>query len=151
MSEATTTGTALYGSEASTDDQHAAFTGGEVPVAVYGLGKMGLPLASVYADVTGNVIGADVDPDVVAGINAGENHIAGEPGLDELVADLVDRGAFRAVADPTEAAKEARVHVAIVPTLIDEDGAPRPDHSYWKGFGPRTAVGLRWERRAAVP
>ncbi|SFL53819.1 UDP-N-acetyl-D-mannosaminuronic acid dehydrogenase [Halogranum rubrum] len=124
MSEALTTGTALYGSTESEDDQHAAFTNGDVPVAVYGLGKMGLPLASVYADVTGNVTGADVDPDVVAGINAGENHIAGEPGLDELVSELVSRDAFRAVSDPAEAAKDARVHVAIVPTLIDEDGAP---------------------------
>ncbi|SEP22463.1 UDP-N-acetyl-D-mannosaminuronic acid dehydrogenase [Halogranum amylolyticum] len=124
MSEAVNTGTPLYGSEASADDQQTAFTNGEVPVAVYGLGKMGLPLASVYAEVTGNVTGADVDPDVVAGLNAGENHIAGEPGLDELVDDLVSRDAFRAVADPKEAATDARVHVVIVPTLIDDNGAP---------------------------
>lgn len=124
MSEAVNAGTSLYGSGASTDEQREALTNGDVPVAVYGLGKMGLPLAAVYANATGNVVGADVDPDVVEGINAGRNHIAGEPGLDDLVSELVARESFRAVPEPSEAAAEARIHVAIVPTLIDEDGAP---------------------------
>lgn len=30
---------------------------------------------------------------------------------------------------------------------VDAKGQPRPDHTYWKGFGNRTAVGLRLERR----
>ncbi len=116
--------TALYGSDASTDDQRAALTGGDVPVAVYGLGKMGLPLASVYADVSGNVTGVDVDPDVVEGVNRGENHIVGEPGLSVLVNEVVDRGAFSATTDGAAAASEARVHVVIVPTLVDENSKP---------------------------
>jgi predicted dienelactone hydrolase len=28
---------------------------------------------------------------------------------------------------------------------LDEDGQPTPEHSYWRGFDPRTAVGLRFE------
>jgi len=55
----------LYGATAEESQQREAFTSGHVPVAIYGLGKMGLPLAAVYADVTGNVVGVDVDPDVV--------------------------------------------------------------------------------------
>lgn len=31
----------------------------------------------------------------------------------------------------------------------NDDGTPRPDHSYWKGFQNRTAIGLRLSRRAA--
>nr|WP_244605261.1 nucleotide sugar dehydrogenase [Halorussus halobius] len=94
---------------------------GQVPVAVYGLGKMGLPLAAVYADVTGNVVGADVDEDVVEAVNAGECHVEREPGLPELVAATVSQGAFEATADPAEAAARAAVHVVIVPTPITDE------------------------------
>ncbi|MFK7745541.1 MAG: alpha/beta hydrolase family protein [Roseobacter sp.] len=31
---------------------------------------------------------------------------------------------------------------------LDEDGIPTEDHTYWAGFGPRTAKGLRFETRA---
>ncbi|MDZ5810232.1 nucleotide sugar dehydrogenase [Halorubrum sp. AD140] len=113
----------LYGSSASTSLQRRSLLSGEVPVAVYGLGKMGLPLAAVFADVTGRVVGADVDPDVVAAVNAGESHVDGEPGLDELVSDRVESGALRAVSDPREAAAAASVHVIVVPTLLTESKA----------------------------
>jgi hypothetical protein len=29
--------------------------------------------------------------------------------------------------------------------LRDEGGRPAPGHTYWAGFAPRTAVGLRFE------
>ncbi|MDL5363604.1 nucleotide sugar dehydrogenase [Halalkalicoccus sp. NIPERK01] len=124
MTDTVRSAPALYGSDASIDEQRTALTSGEVPVAVYGLGKMGLPLASVYADVTGNVTGMDVDPEVVEGVNAGENHIVGEPGLSDLVREVVDRGALSATTDGRAAAAAARVHVVIVPTLIDENSKP---------------------------
>jgi hypothetical protein len=31
---------------------------------------------------------------------------------------------------------------------LEKDGTPKPDHTYWKGFPARSAVGLRWEQRA---
>jgi predicted dienelactone hydrolase len=31
---------------------------------------------------------------------------------------------------------------------VGEDGTPNPDHTYWRGFADRTAVGLRWETLA---
>ena len=135
----TTTTQALYGTDAPADAQRRAFTSGEVPVAVYGLGKMGLPLAAVYADVTGNVTGADVDPDVVESVNAGRSHVAGEPGLDDLVGRLVDDGALDATADPTAAAEDARIHVVIVPTLVEDD---EPDLSLVESVMSDVAAGL---------
>jgi len=112
---------ALYGSEAPESVQRAAFRSGQVPVAVYGLGKMGLPLAAVYADATDNVVGADVDPDVVETVNRGECHVEREPGLPELVAETVEAGALEATDDPREAAARAAVHVVIVPTPITDE------------------------------
>ena len=114
----------LYGTGADDDERRRAFASGEVPVAVYGLGKMGLPLAAVYAEVSGNVLGVDVDPDVVDRVSAGESHVEGEPGLDELVAETVSGGALGATVDPVAAARRAGVHVIIVPTLLDEAGGP---------------------------
>ncbi|WP_080506840.1 nucleotide sugar dehydrogenase [Halorubrum distributum] len=114
----------LYKATADEDTQQEAFTGGEVPVAVYGLGKMGLPLASVFAETCGNVIGADVDPEVVATIQNGGCHVKREPGLDSLVADLVDDGSLRATTEPRDAARDASVHVVIVPTPITDEKEP---------------------------
>ncbi|WP_418284143.1 nucleotide sugar dehydrogenase [Halorubrum sp. DTA46] len=116
--------TSIYGASVSQIAQAEAFTNGDLPVAVYGLGKMGLPLASVFAETCGNVIGADIDPDVVETINAGECHVKREPGLEPLVADLVEEGALRATTDPREAARVASIHVVIVPTPITEEKEP---------------------------
>lgn len=116
--------TNLYGSTRSEDEQVAALTSGDVPVGVYGLGKMGLPLAAVYAETTGNVTGADIDTEVVREINAGRNHIVGEPGLDDLVSELVEDGSLVASTEPREVADEASIHVVIVPTLVDDDNRP---------------------------
>ncbi|NUB93954.1 nucleotide sugar dehydrogenase [Haloterrigena sp. SYSU A121-1] len=114
----------LYDSTVDPERQRDLLTDGEIPVAVYGLGKMGLPLAGVYAETTGAVTGVDIDPDVVDRINGGENHVVGEPGLDELVAEQVDAGRLEATTEGPEAAANARIHVIIVPTLLDDDDDP---------------------------
>ena len=108
----------LYGSRAPTEAQRRAFRSGEVPVAVYGLGKMGLPLAAVFAERTGNVTGVDIDPEVVERIADGESPVDGEPGLPELVAELVAADDLRATTAPVAAAAAASVHVVIVPTIL---------------------------------
>jgi len=114
----------LYDTPATPAAQRAAFTGGQLPVAVYGLGKMGLPLAAVYADVTGNTTGVDIDGEVVRTVNAGDCHIKREPGLSDLVSELVEERALRAESDPETAAREAAVHVLMVPTLLTDDREP---------------------------
>jgi len=56
-------------------------------VAVVGTGKMGLPLAAQFASHGWSVVAVDIDPAVVAAVNAGRSHVGDEPGLAELVAD----------------------------------------------------------------
>lgn len=114
----------IYDTSAKTDVKRDSFRNGNVPVAVYGLGKMGLPLASVFAETSGNVIGADIDPDVVASIENGNCHVKREPGLDELVSEVVSAGALQATTEPREAAQTASVHVVIVPTPITDEKEP---------------------------
>ena len=114
----------LYDSSAPPSEQRAAFTGGAVPVAIYGLGKMGLPLAGVFSAIAKNVVGVDVDPSVVESINSGECHVEGEPGLPELVETAVEAGGLQATTDGRTAAELASVHVIIVPTTLRDDNAP---------------------------
>jgi UDP-N-acetyl-D-mannosaminuronic acid dehydrogenase len=143
----------LYDADASPETQRTAFTCGSVPVAVYGLGKMGLPLAVVYAGVTGNVIGADIDPDVVVSINTGNCPVENEPGLADAVPAAVDAGALRATPEPAVAADNARVHVVIVPTLIDGDDQPdlAPVRAVTKAIGDNLQAGDTVVVESTVP
>ncbi|MFC7236103.1 nucleotide sugar dehydrogenase [Halosegnis marinus] len=120
MSRATTA--SVYGDGIPAAVRRQQFVEGAVPVAVYGLGKMGLPLAAVFASVTGNATGVDIDPDRVAAVNDGDAPVGREPGLGHLVADTVATGALSATTDGEAAAADARVHVVIVPTTVDDDG-----------------------------
>ncbi|MBX0323176.1 nucleotide sugar dehydrogenase [Halomicroarcula sp. F13] len=115
---------AVYAADSGGPALREAFVTGDVPVAVYGLGKMGLPLAAVLADVTGNVVGADIDPEVVAAVERGESPVEGEPGLAELVAETTAAGSLRVTGDPVDAAADGRFHVVIVPTLLDDRNDP---------------------------
>lgn len=114
----------LYGSQATPAEQRDALLSGEIPVAVYGLGKMGLPLAAVYAKTTKNVLGVDVNEDVVATVNAGNCHVKREPGLAEFVEQTVEAGQLRATTDSREAASRCQIHVIIVPTPLDSEKNP---------------------------
>jgi len=119
-----TTKHGLYGSDASDKAQRRAFTNGAVPIAVYGLGKMGAPLAATFGAQNGNVVGVDLDSDVVDAINDGTAPIEGEPGLEPAISTLVNEDALRATTDGQSAARNATLHVVIVPTLLDDNDSP---------------------------
>jgi nucleotide sugar dehydrogenase len=88
-------------------------------VAVVGLGKIGLPLAAQYAGKGHTVIGCDLSPAVVASVNAGQSPVRGEAGLDDRVAEAVQKGRLRATTDTTAAVRESQVVVVIVPLYVD--------------------------------
>lgn len=71
-------------------------------ISVVGLGYIGLPTAAVLAECGEMVVGYDVNPEVVATINSGSVHIV-EPGLEELVRDMVTQGRLRASTEPAPA------------------------------------------------
>lgn len=94
------------------------FGADDTPVAVVGMGKIGLPLAVHYALRGRRVLGCDTNAEVVAGINAGRSHVHEEPGLEDHVAALVARGRLSATRDTSQAVREAGVVVVIVPVAI---------------------------------
>ncbi|HHE41409.1 MAG TPA: nucleotide sugar dehydrogenase [Dehalococcoidia bacterium] len=97
---------------------------GRVRFAVYGLGKMGLPLAAVLAQSGSYVTGVDIDPQVVSQVNDGGCPLSGEPGLAELVRRMTDAGRLRATSDGEMAAAAADVMVVLVPVLLVENKGP---------------------------
>jgi len=102
---------------------------------------MGLPLAAVFAETTGNVVGADIDPDVVATVNDGACHVKQEPQLPSLVDETVSDGALTATTSPQEAAARASIHVVIVPTPITD--ANEPDLSILDAVVEEIGAGLK--------
>jgi nucleotide sugar dehydrogenase len=95
---------------------------------VVGAGKMGLPLAVQFARHGWHVTAVDVNPDVVATINAGLSHVAEEPGLAEGVAEVHAAGLLEATTDAAAAVRRADVAVVIVPVMLDD--AQQPDYRY---------------------
>ena len=101
-----------------------AFMSGRVTVAIYGLGKMGLPLAAVFAERGARVIGVDVDQKLVNEINEGRCPIANEPNLPEMIKANVEGQRLSATTDGVAAAKESGVMVILVPCLLNSDKSP---------------------------
>ena len=91
-------------------------------VAVYGLGKMGLPFAGVLADAGARVLGVDIDRDRVDAVNDGRCPLD-EPGVPELVTEYSGHR-IRATTDGAAAASEASVMVVLTPTLVDDRSQP---------------------------
>lgn len=88
-----------------------------------GLGYIGLPTAAVAAKHGIEVIGVDVNPDVIDTINRGEIHII-EPDLDKVVKEVVTKGSLKASTKP----EEADVFLIVVPTPFKQNH--RADISY---------------------
>ena len=101
-----------------------SFKKGGICVAVYGLGKMGLPIAAVFAEKGANVVGVDINKNLVDKINDGENYVLEELRLTKLVKSNVKGGRLSATTDTVGAAKMSDVMIVIVPTFLDEKNNP---------------------------
>jgi len=80
-------------------------------VCVIGMGYIGLPTASTFAMNGVNVLGVDINPDIIETLNKGNIHIH-EPGLPEIFANAVKSGKFKAALKP----EEADAFIITVPT-----------------------------------
>jgi len=85
-------------------------------VSMVGLGYIGLPTAALIASRGCEVLGVDVNPSIVATLNAGKIHIV-EAELDVLLSGAVASGRFRASLEP----EAADVFMVAVPTPFKDD------------------------------
>ena len=88
-----------------------------------GLGYIGLPTAIIAAKHGVRVLGVDINPDVVEMTNRGRLHIV-EPGLEEMLQEVVGSGALRASTTP----ETSDAYFMVVPTPFK--GNHEPDISY---------------------
>ncbi len=96
----------------------------EEKVAVVGIGYVGLPVASVFAEQGFRTIGIDVDSRRVEAVNRGDCPIGGkEPGLAELLRELVKKRMLIASTDFSSLA-DADLIVVCVDTPVDEEKRP---------------------------
>ncbi|MEA3310186.1 MAG: NAD(P)-binding domain-containing protein, partial [Chloroflexota bacterium] len=94
-------------------------------LGVIGLGYVGLPVACLFAEAGFDVIGVDIQVERIAKINAGVSPIEGkEPGLAELLAQVVQAGKFHATTGYAELA-DCDVLTINVETPVDEKHVPR--------------------------
>ncbi len=88
-----------------------------------GLGYIGLPTAAVAANHGIDIVGVDINPQVVETINQGKIHIV-EPDLDKVVKTVVENGKLRASTTP----EDADAFFIVVPTPFKHN--KRADISY---------------------
>ncbi|WP_106830930.1 UDP-N-acetyl-D-mannosamine dehydrogenase [Parabacteroides pacaensis] len=88
-----------------------------------GLGYIGLPTAIIAAKHGIKIVGVDINPQVVEMTNQGKLHII-EPGMEELLQEVVNRGTLKASITP----EESDAYFIVVPTPFK--GNHEPDTSY---------------------
>lgn len=91
-------------------------------VSIFGLGYVGCVSAACLARDGHEVIGVDVNPVKVASIAAGKSPII-EPGLDELMRDVVRSGQLRASIDAQSAVRDSDISLVCVGTPSNPNGS----------------------------
>lgn len=98
-------------------------------LGVIGLGYVGLPVACMFARAGFRTTGVDVDADRVETIRRGENPIRGiEPGLSELVSEVIRSGRLMCSTDMADLRVADVVIVCVQTPVDDSDHLPRYQH-----------------------
>ncbi|MED1603612.1 nucleotide sugar dehydrogenase [Alkalihalophilus marmarensis] len=92
-------------------------------LCVMGLGYIGLPTAVMFAKHGVEVHGVDVNETVIKKLQNKELHIE-EPGLKEMMSEVMDNGHLTVATEP----KEADAYIIAVPTPINKDRTAKLDY-----------------------
>ncbi len=98
----------------------------KVGTCVFGLGKMGLPLACAFANAGFNVTGVDVDVETVENVNNGKLWFK-EPELEEKLEEALKNKRLTATSNAEYAIDENEFFVCIVPLGLNKE--KKPDYS----------------------
>jgi nucleotide sugar dehydrogenase len=97
---------------------------GEFKIAVFGLGHVGSPMASVWLRAGAHVIGIDKSEAVLERARKGESHLP-EPGVNDAFASGLVNKRFQVYHDPTKASQHSYFKMICVPVLSTvNDGSP---------------------------
>ena len=112
-----------------------------VKITVVALGKIGLPLAVQFANKGHEVVGVDVNPDVVDQVNRGIEPFPGEADLARQLVAAVGGHRLRATTNYAEAVTGSTVVVVVVPLFVD-DATWQPDFGWMDSAAREIAAHL---------
>jgi nucleotide sugar dehydrogenase len=96
---------------------------GGIKIAVFGLGRIGLPTAALFAAKGITVYGVDTQESVIQAIKTGNLHID-EPDLNDLLSKILNNGKLVVTTDAKFAMEESDVAIICVPTPITTAKVP---------------------------
>jgi hypothetical protein len=92
---------------------------GKLKIAVYGLGHVGSPIASVWLRAGAHVIGVDKSTTVLDNARNGKTHIP-EPGVNEAFEKGLKEKRFQLYDDPIQASWDSQIKMICVPVLLTD-------------------------------
>lgn len=110
-------------------------------IAVIGIGRIGLPLATKLAANGHTVYGCDIDAARVEQVNRGENPIPDEAGLGDLLREAVRSGWLRATTGTAEAV--GACETVLFTVAVDVDGSNRANLGSLLAAADDVARGLK--------
>lgn len=112
----------------------------ENTVAIYGIGKVGGPLAASLIRAGYNVIGVDIDQERIKKVNEGTPILPNEPDVDKTFAIAIKNGTAKFTVDGKEASNNSRFKILTVPVfLLDRT----PDYSALKLAVSSISAGIK--------
>ena len=109
-------------------------------IGVFGLGRVGLGVAAVFADRGFTVFGCDLIRRLIQSIMSGNLKIF-EPGLAEMVNNAVKSGKFSATTNCLNVAKTCEITIICVQTPVSRE--QQPDLSFLRSACETVGHGLR--------
>lgn len=96
---------------------------GRLVIAIYGLGYVGLAIATVWLRAGGKVIGVDIDEKKVDKVNSLDLDI-GEKVIYNTLLKAIEDGRFYAIIDGVEASRKSNIKIITVPIYLSRDRKP---------------------------
>ncbi|HJP91461.1 MAG TPA: UDP-glucose/GDP-mannose dehydrogenase family protein [Pyrinomonadaceae bacterium] len=96
-------------------------------ISIFGIGYVGCVSAACFARAGHDVIGVDVNPTKVDIINSGKSPIV-EPGINELIHEMVQEGKLSATTDSLKAINTSDLSLVCVGTPSKPNGSLNLDH-----------------------
>jgi nucleotide sugar dehydrogenase len=90
-------------------------------VAVYGLGRVGMPLAAAWLNAGFSVTGVDTNASLVQRLCSQDFSFIDEPGVAEAFREHIASKKLFFTSDGSAASKEASLHLVAVPTPLDKE------------------------------
>ncbi len=118
-------------------------------ISIFGIGYVGCVSAACFAREGHAVIGVDVNPTKADIINSGKSPIV-EPGINELISDVVKAGNLRATTNSSEAIEASDISLVCVGTPSKPNGSLNLDHVRKVCEEIGAGIGAKNERHTVV-